>query len=385
MKNYFELVKALLENQGSAALCYKATEELLRQDAFNPSLIFANGLSALLLNQMNANFIQGMKADKGWMPPEFAAELIPQLEAIVAQHEAQHGSSIRTLREPEIAGSGIVEMDYSRNLSDYSPAELIALSSSDIEEYSRYRDLFDRNPDHPAFHGFPENFSDKPVGQDLKIEFSAENRPLVLFFQGFFSAHCPSNLRIPSFRIPFSQAGICNRLDPERKKFSRIFVRDHFQVWYQAGLHGRGSPLTLASQLKSAILSIRPSRIVTFGVSAGGFASLLFGHLLDADRILAFSPQTLVFEETPGSYLNEYRNLFRERFLDGRPYVLKDIAKLEFRKGRARLFFADRCEGDEYHAMRLEKKMELVPKPSATHGGYLDKQLAGEALLAAIE
>ena len=45
----------------------------------------------------------------------------------------------------------------------------------------------------------------------------------------------------------------------------------------------------------SAVLAERESRrVVTAGLSAGGYAALLFGALLGVDTALAFAPQTVV-------------------------------------------------------------------------------------------
>lgn len=72
-----------------------------------------------------------------------------------------------------------------------------------------------------------------------------------------------------------------------------IFVRDLDQCWYQRGVRGLGSTMaSAASALDELVATIAPARIVTVGTSAGGFASLLFAGLIDADRSLAFGPQS---------------------------------------------------------------------------------------------
>ncbi len=77
-----------------------------------------------------------------------------------------------------------------------------------------------------------------------------------------------------------------------------IFVRDLEQVWYHAGVKDltpkseEDQILGTVATLKEEIAKIPYTRLVTLGTSAGGYASLLFGILLEVDYIVSFSPQT---------------------------------------------------------------------------------------------
>jgi hypothetical protein len=73
----------------------------------------------------------------------------------------------------------------------------------------------------------------------------------------------------------------------------RIFVRDRRQAWYQAGTpDGTGTVADFTDPLRALVAARRPRRLVTVGVSAGGFAAIYFGCTLGADHALAFGPQT---------------------------------------------------------------------------------------------
>ncbi len=65
-----------------------------------------------------------------------------------------------------------------------------------------------------------------------------------------------------------------------------IGVRDPHECWYQRTLW------PLCRRLRTAIAALGTRRLVCVGGSAGGFAALLFGRALGADRILAFCPQS---------------------------------------------------------------------------------------------
>ena len=75
--------------------------------------------------------------------------------------------------------------------------------------------------------------------------------------------------------------------------FSSILVRDPEDCWYHGSVPGIGRGCrALASHLAERTSGYR--RVVCIGASMGGYAALLFGHLLGADRVLAFGPQVLL-------------------------------------------------------------------------------------------
>ncbi len=75
----------------------------------------------------------------------------------------------------------------------------------------------------------------------------------------------------------------------------RLFVRDLDDAWYHRGAGEAGATIEEVAGSLSAVLAERDSgRVVTAGLSAGGYAALLFGALLGVDTALAFAPQTVV-------------------------------------------------------------------------------------------
>lgn len=65
-----------------------------------------------------------------------------------------------------------------------------------------------------------------------------------------------------------------------------VGVRDPFDRWYQVGCD------TLAARLNGIVDQLGRRWVVCVGASAGGFAALLYGRALCADRVLAFCPQS---------------------------------------------------------------------------------------------
>ncbi len=72
------------------------------------------------------------------------------------------------------------------------------------------------------------------------------------------------------------------------------FIKDHAQCWYQRGLIGLSHNIPGTVEVFKEILGESLPGLRTFGASAGGFAAILFGVMLQARKIVAFSPQTLL-------------------------------------------------------------------------------------------
>ena len=109
----------------------------------------------------------------------------------------------------------------------------------------------------------------------------------------------------------------------------KIFLRDPYGLWYHNGIPGIGNSIReVAHYLRGQCLLRGARRIVTIGNSAGGYAAILFGILIQADEVQAFSPQTrlLHLSDFPSENLNQlHQNTRAEKsFLDLRDVLLKE-------------------------------------------------------------
>lgn len=117
--------------------------------------------------------------------------------------------------------------------------------------------------------------------EPLSAEMDGDSRTLLIAFGGM-----NQEVGIPPFEF-FSLA--------EDIPVKRLFVRDLRQAWYHRGLPGHGTTFaSVAETLRELIAAHRVERLVLTGNSAGGYAALAFGALLDADAVLAFAPQTIL-------------------------------------------------------------------------------------------
>jgi len=76
---------------------------------------------------------------------------------------------------------------------------------------------------------------------------------------------------------------------------NKIYIRDPFQLWYQAGFPDKSTNVKeSAQQLQTLISQIPANRIIACGNSMGGYAAILFGWLLQVDEVHAFSPKSVI-------------------------------------------------------------------------------------------
>lgn len=77
--------------------------------------------------------------------------------------------------------------------------------------------------------------------------------------------------------------------------FSKLLVRDPSGSWYNAGLPGEGDTLEeVAAGVERELRRLDAKQVITLGSSMGGYAAILFGCMLGAERAIALAPQTLL-------------------------------------------------------------------------------------------
>lgn len=75
----------------------------------------------------------------------------------------------------------------------------------------------------------------------------------------------------------------------------RLFLRDFNQAWYHMGIDDqRNSLAAVLVSIRELIHQHSYRKVVVLGNSMGGYGALLLGHLLQANTVLAFAPQTFI-------------------------------------------------------------------------------------------
>lgn len=159
--------------------------------------------------------------------------------------------------------------------------------------------------------------------------------------------------------------------DIETKK---LYVRDPKQMWYHLGVPGaEGSVRSVAQHLRPIVSGQNPRRVVVVGNSAGGYAALLFGCVLNVDMVIAFSPQTFLNKKAMAEHKDtrwkpKLAKLYRVG--DENFYDLKQVLyRHRHRKTEYQIHYPERNRLDVIHArrMRVIPKVSLCPHKSDTH------------------
>jgi pimeloyl-ACP methyl ester carboxylesterase len=156
---------------------------------------------------------------------------------------------------------------------------------------------------------------------------------------------------------------------------STLFLTDIDQVWYQKGVRGVGPSIeAVASHLRGVIETHGFDRVVMIGNSAGGYAALLFGVLVGADEVHAFSPQTELLDLRNGYFLDKLaaaqKAAASEVWLDLRRALTERRPPARRVEPNLFLHFSRYCRKDRHHAFRMRgvDGLHVIPYHNATHG-----------------
>lgn len=169
---------------------------------------------------------------------------------------------------------------------------------------------------------------------------------------------------------------------------SRAYVRDLQQSWYHAGLGGVSTDVpTTAAYLSRLVQLAGATRVVLVGNSMGGYAALLFGALLGADEVHAFSPQTFI------DPLNRARHgdkrwsaqLARVQAAASLPYLdLVPLLRDRAGAGAITVHYSPADALDEVHAERLATVPRVTVRAYADGGHNVIKHLRQSGALEVI-
>jgi len=199
-------------------------------------------------------------------------------------------------------------------------------------------DTLDTVPKHPRV---AETDDDSPIFRD----YSADSRVLFVVFSGL--------RRSPGEKPGFSFINVTSPLPAKR-----LFLRDLTKAWYLRGLPGltRGVEDT-AEFFRNEIRATGAERVVMTGYSLGAFAAMLYGTLIEANEVHAFSPQTFVSLRQRIRHRDHRWNRYvlklplstQSRFRDLRPLLARSRAKTQHH-----IHYAEDSRLDVLHAKHVE-------------------------------
>ena len=147
----------------------------------------------------------------------------------------------------------------------------------------------------------------------------------------------------------------------------KLYVRDPRFAWYHQGLPEIGESIRdIVFFLQKTISEQNARRVTMTGGSMGGYAALLFGWLVEADRVHAFNPVTFISPVKrflngdffrPGWKLLKWKLLMRSLYKSPKFSKhfsdLKDLFSTQDVKTQFHIHYSHKSKMDRRHAMRM--------------------------------
>lgn len=158
-------------------------------------------------------------------------------------------------------------------------------------------------------------------------------------------------------------------------QYSKLFIRDLNQSWYQRGVAGLGiDAFAIGKYLSKKIAESGATEIIFIGNSMGGYAALLFCAMLKIGRVIAFAPQTFLTAEKRLFHHDERWGKEIDRLLNSTSQTdildLKQWIQSNYPTMEAQIHVSTLDALDCLHALELEKfpNIKIYRYEYAGHG-----------------
>ena len=167
----------------------------------------------------------------------------------------------------------------------------------------------------------------------------------------------------------------------------KVFIRDFKQAWYQKGVDEQlDTSGKIVEYLKKILSENNYNNVCFLGNSMGGYAAILFGSILNVDKVIAFSPQSYI------DCWNRLKNLekrWTKQMLRIYLYKGKNKAYFDLQKHLSansnyktdiNIFYSTQDRLDKIHSERLKmnKHVMLHPISKGGHDVVLEIRNSGE-------
>jgi len=162
-----------------------------------------------------------------------------------------------------------------------------------------------------------------------------------------------------------------------------VFLKDFRQCWYQKGLLGLTSSVEETADFLRRMIESDGRPVSMVGASSGGFAAILFGCLLGARKVVAFSPQTRVTRRVFGKFRTEDSRI-EDMDFDAAHTDLRRVAEEHSPRGRIDLYYSTGSAYDTEQALHMDGIDNVRLRGLDWHGHNTAGHLKGEGRLDAI-
>ncbi|MGE4303763.1 MAG: alpha/beta hydrolase [Novosphingobium sp.] len=168
---------------------------------------------------------------------------------------------------------------------------------------------------------------------------------------------------------------------------NRIYVRDFAQAWYHAGIDDSAPSLDGAvATIKSMLDSIDTQHTIFVGNSMGGFAALLLGNKLRADKVIAFAPQTYVspfkrLKTRDFRWMRQITRMYVANGLSKPTYDLRKYLSASSYKPSSDIYYGEASRLDKLHAQNVTDVENVKLHAFSGEGHGLVKELRASGRL----
>lgn len=271
----------------------------------------------------------------GEAPPHRSQVLIDRKEA------EEKLEKCLALHEQKIQNQFLSEKNSEESLSEGISHRFILQKTASIRLKKRLEKINEDQFFNQTTIGSLDNFSQENI--KLREEFLfkekvTESKNIVLIFTGNDQKTLPLNNVVPYALQEFNGDEIINQLG--EKSCSFLQIRDGWQMWYQVGplgsclLHPEKAADKWLELITPKIEQSKAEKIICVGTSAGASAAIQFGAKLNADAVVAISPQArpldgewelenggFSFLEEGGNWRKQVRDKFNLSPVDLKPYA----------------------------------------------------------------
>lgn len=175
---------------------------------------------------------------------------------------------------------------------------------------------------------------------NYKIIQNDPNYNLVISFQGMSGGVFPHSKE----KLPYLYY---NLFLQSKLKNNYIFFKDNNQCYYHTFYND------IIKIIQEYVSLHKPKKITTIGQSAGGFASLLVGEMIKANKIITISPQINLEWYSFGSQSKQHKRLFNLQGNYDIPHT--NLGELHPLQCPVEYWYPNKEEFDRYHFSFMDK------------------------------
>ena len=156
----------------------------------------------------------------------------------------------------------------------------------------------------------------------------------------------------------------------------KIFLRDFHQAWYQKGVDDELDHIEkIIEYLKYIISQNEYEKVCFLGNSMGGYGAILFGNILEVDRVISFAPQSFINKwnrliSRDRRWAKQIDNIYSFKYKRVEFFDLKHHLKNNpTNKTILDIFYSPKHRLDKKHAERLKKINSVLLHP-IQEGGH---------------